>query len=131
MHVREAEVAALVAEGEAFVVEAEEIEYCGVEVVGVDSVFSDVEAEVVGLAIDGAGLGAAAGHPHGVGVFVVVAAGGGLGAVLIGTLAQGGAAKFAAPDHEGFIQQAALLEVAHQRGHGLVHVLRLGARRAR
>ena len=60
MHVREAEVAALVAEGEAFVVEAEEVQDGGVEVVGVDGVFGDVEAEVVGLAIDGAGPGAAA-----------------------------------------------------------------------
>jgi hypothetical protein len=41
-------VAALVVEGEPFVVEAETVEDGGLEVVDVDRVFSDVEAEVVG-----------------------------------------------------------------------------------
>ena len=93
---------------------------------GVDGVFGDVEAEVIRLAIHRPRLDAAACHPHGVGVLVVVTAGGGFGAVLVGTLAQRGAAEFTAPDHEGFIEQAALLEVAHECGHGLVHILGLG-----
>ena len=45
----EAEVEAEVAEGETFVIDAEELENGGLEVVDVDGVFGDVEAEVVGL----------------------------------------------------------------------------------
>ena len=95
VHVGEAEVAAGVVVGEAFVVEAEEVEDGGLEVVDVDLVLGDVEAEVVGFAV-GAGLGAAAGHEGGEGLRVVVAAGlaaeGGVG------FDHGGAAEFAALD---------------------------------
>ena len=51
MHVGQAEVAAGVAEGEAFVVEAEQVQDRGLQVVDVDRVLDDVEAEVVGLAV--------------------------------------------------------------------------------
>ena len=51
MDVGEAELAALVAEGEAFVIDAEEVEDGGVEVVDVDGVFGDGVAEFVGLAV--------------------------------------------------------------------------------
>ena len=57
------------------------------------------EAEVVGAADGVAGFHAAAGHPHGEAGGVVVAA--------IAFLAHGGAAELAAPDDEGFIEQAA------------------------
>ncbi len=50
MHVGEAEVAALEAEGELLVVEAEQVQDRGVEVVDVDAVFDGAEAELVGLA---------------------------------------------------------------------------------
>src|SRR3954452_18617545 len=63
--VGEAEVAALVAEGQALVVEAEAVQDGSLEVVDVDFVFDDVEAEVVGRAPGDAGLDAAAGEPHG------------------------------------------------------------------
>ena len=54
MHVGEAEVAALETVGEFLVIEAEEVEERGVEVVDVDFVFDDAEAEFVGRAEDGA-----------------------------------------------------------------------------
>ena len=50
MHVGQAEVAALEAEGELRVVEAEQVQDRGVQVVNVDAVLDGVEAEVVGLA---------------------------------------------------------------------------------
>ena len=50
MHVGEAEVAALEAVGELGVVEAEQVQDGGVEVVDVDLVLDGVEAEFVGLA---------------------------------------------------------------------------------
>ena len=124
--VGEAEVAALVAEGEAFVVEAELVEDGGVEVVDVDTVFGDIEPEVVGFAVADAGFDAAAGHPHGEGVFVVVAADADFFAAAVLALFDGGAAEFGAPDDEGFIEEAAEFEVADEGGHALVDVFGFG-----
>ena len=56
MHVGQAEVAALEAVGESCVVEAEQVQQRGVQVVDVDRVGDDVEAEVVGLAVRIPGL---------------------------------------------------------------------------
>ena len=63
----------------------------GVQVVDVDPVLDDVEAEVVGLAERDARLDAAAGQPHGEGVGVVVAA-------VVAALDHRRAAELAAPD---------------------------------
>src|SRR5687767_4711808 len=60
VHVRQPEVAALEPMRESLVVEAEQVEDRGVEVVDVDGVFDGVEAEVVRLAVDHARLHAAA-----------------------------------------------------------------------
>ena len=56
-------VAALEVVGQPFVVDAQEVEDRGLEVVDVDGVLGDVVAEVVGLAVGDAGLDAAAGEP--------------------------------------------------------------------
>ena len=72
--VGEAVVAALEAEGEFGVVEAEEVEDGGVEVVDVDFVFDGVKAELVGLAVSDATFDAAAGEPDGVAVWMMVTA---------------------------------------------------------
>src|SRR5689334_22123206 len=74
VHVRKAEVAALEAEGELGVVEAEEVDDGGLEVVDVDSVLDSGVAEFVAVAEAEAGLHAAAGEPHGVRLDMVVAA---------------------------------------------------------
>ena len=42
-----------------------------------------------------------------------------------GALGVGGAAEFTAPDDEGVVEQAALLEVGEQAGRGLVGVVAL------
>ena len=59
--VGEAEVAALEAEGEFLVIEAEEVEDGGLEIVDVDFIFHNGEAEFVGLAVAEAAFDAAAG----------------------------------------------------------------------
>src|SRR5207302_437959 len=59
-HVGEAEVAALEAEGEFLVVEAQEMEDGRLEIVNVDSVLSREESELVAGADGGAGLNDAA-----------------------------------------------------------------------
>src|SRR5687768_13336421 len=94
MDVRQAEVAALEAVGEALVVEAEEVEDGGLEVVDVVLVLDHAEAQLVGLADDLAGLYAAAGEPHGVGVDVMVAAD------RVADLAHRRAAELAPPDDQ-------------------------------
>ena len=108
--VGEAEVAAGVAVGEAFVVEAEEMQDGGVPVVDVHLVVNGFVAVVVRHAVVHAAFDAAASHPHGEAFVVVVPA--------IGALAVRGAAKLAAPDDEGVFQEAALLEVREQAGDG-------------
>ena len=84
----------------------------------------DVVAEVVGLAVDDAALDAAAGQPHAEVARVMVAA-----VVVLGqrALRVDGAAELAAPDDQRVVEQAALLEVDHQRGGGLVGVVALVA----
>ena len=121
MNVGQAEVAAGVAVGELLVVEAEQVQDRGVQVVDVDRVLDGLEAELVGRAVDVAALDAAAGQPHREAVVVVVAAVdlAGVGA-RVRQLDRRRAAELAAPDHQRVVEQAALLQVGEQRGDGLV-----------
>ena len=59
MHVGQAEVAAGVAVGQLGVIEAQQVQHGGVQVVEVDFVFDGVVAVVIGLAVADAGLHAA------------------------------------------------------------------------
>ena len=104
-------VAALGTIGESGVIDPEEFEHGGVDVVDVDGVFDWFVAEFVGGAPLGAALDAAAGHPDGVGEHVVVAA------VALG---HGGAAEFAGEDDEGIVEHAALFEVGDEGHAGAV-----------
>ena len=61
--VGEAEVTALILERQSFVVDAQQVQQRGVEVVHVDALLDDVVAVVVRAPHDGTALGAAAGHP--------------------------------------------------------------------
>lgn len=70
----EAEVAAGVVVGEAFVVEAEEVEHGGVKVVHVEAVGDGGVTNFIGCTVGVAGFGAAAGEPGGEAARVVVAA---------------------------------------------------------
>ena len=122
--VGQAEVAAGVAVGEAGVVEAEEVEHGGVQVVDVDRLVRGGEAEFVGAAVDLAPLDATAGEPAGEAVVVVVAA------VHLahvrarrGELDGGRAAELAAPDDQRVLEHPALLQVLHQRRARAVGVL--------
>ena len=60
--VRQAIIAALEAEDQLFVVEAQEVHHCGLEVVDVHLVLHDLKAEWIRLAVADTGLRAAAGH---------------------------------------------------------------------
>lgn len=117
MDVGEAVVAALKFEGELFVVDAEEMEEGGVEVVNADGIFGDVVGVVVSFADGLPGLDAAAGEPHGEAAWVVVATEA-LWCEI--SLAVDGAAKLAAPDDEGVVEEAALFEIFDECGGGLI-----------
>ena len=101
MDVGEAGVAALVFEGQAGVVDAEEVEHRGMQVVDVDGVGGDVVGEVVGLAEGEAALDAGTGEEDGEAAGMVVAA-----VVFSGewALAIDGAAEFAAPDDKRVVE---------------------------
>ena len=100
-HIRQSPLHAVVLEGEALVVEAEEVEDGGVEVVERVDVLHRALAEVVGHAVADAGLHARAREPAGEAIGVVVAA-------LRALLEEGHPAKLRAPDDERVLQQAAL-----------------------
>src|SRR6185312_7819947 len=113
--VGQTEIAALETVRELGVIETEAIENRRVEVMDVDLVLDDVEAEVVAFADRNAGLDAAPRHPHREGVRVMVA-------TVVTALDHRRTAEFPAPDHERAVQHSALLEVLNQRGGGLVGI---------
>lgn len=93
-------------------VEAEEVEHGGVEIVHVEAVGHGGVADFIGRAVGVAGFSAAAGEPGGEATRVMVAA------VL--PLGEGGAAEFSAPPDEGVLEEAALFEILQKGGDGLV-----------
>ena len=74
MQVGQPEISPGVVVGEFLVIEAQQRQECGVEIVDMNWVFSGRESELVGGAVHGAALHAAAGQPHREPVVVVVAA---------------------------------------------------------
>lgn len=103
------EIAALESEGQLRVVEAEKVHHRRVEVVDVDAVLGDVEAEFVALAHDEPLFHAASGEPHGERVRVMVAA-------IFAALDHRCTSEFATPNDECIFEQTALFEVEDERG---------------
>ena len=116
MDIGESVIAALEAEGEPQVIESEEVEDGGVEVVDMESAVGGAEAEFVGGAVEVSGFETTAGCPHGEGVDVVVASGGFAG------FAHGSAAKFAAPDDECIFEETAFFEIFDESDGGLIDI---------
>ena len=73
MHVGQTEIPSLISIGETFVVDAQLVENCGIQVVNVDRVFGDVIAEIVSLTVSHARFDTAAGCPHGEATRMMVA----------------------------------------------------------
>ena len=105
MDVGQAEISALETIGQLGVVEAEQVQDRGVQVVHVNEVLYDVEAEIVGCPDGDAGFDTAAGQPHRKGVGMMIAA------IIVVTLNHGSAAEFTAPHDERVVEHAALLEI--------------------
>ncbi len=113
MHVGQAEIAAGVAVGQPFVVEAQQFQERGVQVVYVDLVLDGLEAEFVGGAVHLAAFDAASGEPHAEAVMIVIAS---VHFSRVGACLRQfdgrRAAEFATPHDQRFVEQAALLEIA-------------------
>ena len=98
-------------------VDTQQVEHGGVEVVDVDLVLYGEEAIVVGGAVLDPGFHAAAGEDGGESVGVMVAA--------VGALGNRGSTEFAADDDEGVLEQSARLEVFDEGSNRLVHLFRI------
>src|SRR6516162_252357 len=92
-------------------INAQAMEDGGLQIMNVDGILQDVEAEVVAFAEDESRCNAAAGQPHGEAARMMIAA------ELPGrdlSLAKWRTAELAAPDDQSIVQEAALFQVAHQ-----------------
>lgn len=99
MYIGESQITAAEAISQLFVVDAHEVQHRSPHIIDGAGVFDSVVAEVVGGAVDVAGLDAATGHPDGEAVGVVIA--------TITALREGRSAEFAGPDDERAVEQAA------------------------
>ena len=124
MNIGEPVVAALVAHGEAGVVQTQQVENGGVEVVDMHRVRDDIVGKVIRLADDRAALDPAAGEPEREAARVMITP-----VIRRGELPLriDAPAEFAAPNHHGVLQQSALLQVLDKGGAWLVGVVALGA----
>ena len=123
MHVGEPEVAATVAVGEFRVIESEQVQHRGLQVVHVHRLLHGLEAELVGGAIHRAPLHAAAGHPDAEAMMVVVAAAA-VGALAVGELHRWRAAELSPPEHERALEEPEADEIVEQRADRPVALLR-------
>ena len=94
VNVGEPEVTPLEAVRQLFVVDTQTMKDCRVQIVDMNRILHDVVAEVVGLAVNGAGTDASSSHPDRITSRMVIAAVIGAGEF---SLTVDGAAKFASP----------------------------------
>src|SRR5690349_4679450 len=102
-------------------IEAEQREDRGVQVVDMNATLDGAVAELAGRAVDGSAFHAATGHPGAEAAPVVIAAGLRASAVV----ARDGATELAPPDHQRLVEQVTLLQVLEQRRRRLVDFVRL------
>ena len=122
MNVGQTPLDAVVVKRQPLVVETEEMQHGGVEVVPAHRVDSGAVADLIALAVGGARLEPGTGHPDGEPGVVVIAP---LAHLVSGGLGEGGTAKLGGESDERIIEHAAAAQVLEQRGHGLVDTLRL------
>ena len=114
--------AGLEAVGELEVVEPEEVEHGGVQVVDVDRLLGHVPADLIAGAVDLPTPEPAAGQEHAEGEGVVIAPGDGL--VALAVFAEGGSSEFGPPHDHGFVEHAPLSQVLEEGRHRLVDASR-------
>ena len=92
MDIGQTEVTALVSICQTLVVEPQLVEDCGLKVVNVYLIFDHIVTDLIRLPVDATRFYAGPGHPHGIGVNVVISADSFAG------FAHRGSAKFSTPD---------------------------------
>jgi hypothetical protein len=105
-HTSEFKVEALGFIGKSIVLQPEQVEHGGMELVDGDGVFGDAIAEFIGFAVGGSSFDAAAGEEDGECLDVVVSA-----CAVATALSHGSSAEFATPDDKCFIEHAALFKI--------------------
>ena len=113
MDVGEATVDAVVAVGEALVIDAEEMEHRRVDVIAVDGLFDGFVGPFVGGSVADTALEAAAGQPGGEPRGIVVSA--------EAALTAGHAAELGGPLDDRVSEEAAGFEIAEETGDRLIH----------
>src|SRR5258708_40193729 len=86
----------------------------GMEVMNVDLVFHCRETKLICGPVNVAAADAAAGHPHGKPIMIVVSA------TELRKFGNRRSAEFTAPEHQGGVQHSPLLQVAQKSAQGLV-----------
>ena len=114
VHPGEAEVEPLVLVGKALGLNTELVEHGGVEVTDMDHVLLGIVPKFIGVPVRNPSFDSSARHPNGKAFDVVVAA---------IALSHGGSSEFSAPDNEGVVEHAPLLEVLNKGGGALVDPL--------
>src|SRR5580658_286024 len=103
-------------------VDAEQIEYCGVDVVDVNRLFHGLEAEIVGRAVDRATFYGSPGEPHRKSKRIMIAAALHRSAHAAANLAHGGAAELRTANHQRIFPETALLEILDYGRESLVRI---------
>ena len=116
-HVREPEITACMAKSEALVVQSYEVQDGCMEVMHVADVIHGVKAKLVCRAMDHTASDAATCEEHAEALGMMVSP--------VGAGSVRGAAEFAGPEDESAFEQAALFEVADERGHSAVCLARV------
>ena len=111
-HVGQSKVAPGIVVGQAFVIQAQQVQDRGVQVVDVDWVFNGVPAEFVGGAVSHASSDAAASQPHRESERMMIA--------TVLSLGSGRATEFTTPDHQRLVEQAARFQILKQTGDRLI-----------
>lgn len=108
----EPHIAAAESVGKASVVDAQQMEHGGMEVVNFCFVCDGFVAKFVGGTVNGAAFDTPASHPHGKAKWVMIAS--------VTSLSKRRASELAGPDHECLVEESALFEVCQECGDGLV-----------
>ena len=117
--VGESEVAALEAVGQLQMVESEEVQECGLEVIHVYRAVGRMPADLIGCSPCLSTPDATTGHPQAEGERMMISPR--IGGSTFAIFAQRCASEFSAPDDESGIEKTALFEVCQQCCDGLIH----------
>ena len=116
LHIGQAEIASLESMHKTLVIHPEAVKNRGVQIMHMDLVPGREIAVLISLPMGHPRLDPAPSHPDAESMGMMVSA-----VVPASALGHRGSTKLPPPDHQGFIEQAPLLEINQQRGRPLVH----------